>query len=211
MKMNQILSAALISTAMTTAAMAEHGKMTGFYVGVNGGYGVGHGDMSSLPARTTLNSSDYGLGGFVGGLHTGYQKDFGCMVAGLELAGNLSNTDGDDKTFTNKLTFERKNAFGAAARLGFKLNTWLVYAKLGYENAKFKVSSAVSSSKRHNAFVPGLGMETMLTSNVMFGGEWTYAMYNKKTYAISVATGGETRASFKPRVGDFKLRLGYKF
>lgn len=207
MKMNHILSAALLSTAIATSAMADTNKMTGFYVGVNGGYGVGHSESKSTPVGN-LPKVTHGMKGFVGGLHAGYQKDFGCMVAGLELAGNLSANKGKDEALSPTLTFKRKNAFGAAARLGFKANSWLVYGKLGYESAKFAVSQRTSSGKRHNAFVPGLGMETMLTNNVMFGGEWTYAMYSNKKHAVLTSP---EKVSLKPSFSDFKLRLGYKF
>ena len=56
---------------------------TGFYVGVNAGYGWNNNDVSvTLPSGATFTSDDEG--GFVGGAQVGYNYQIGALVLGLE-------------------------------------------------------------------------------------------------------------------------------
>jgi opacity protein-like surface antigen len=177
---------------------------TGPYAGVNFGYGAGHIEMKDSSAKT---KTTHGMKGVIGGLHLGYQKDFGQFVAGLEASANLSNSESKNNYTDGRIVLKRRNAYGLAARLGMTLNTWLAYVKLGYENAKFDYRfNDTKDNKRLNAFVPGFGMETKLTPNVVFGGEWTYTMYSKKSFKKI-----DNDEKVKPSIGDFKLRLSYKF
>lgn len=220
-KIVTLIVTSAVAASIATSAVADT-NMTGFYIGANGGYGAGT-DKTHITNNGGINrKNDRGLQGAVGGLHLGFQKDFGQFVAGLEGSASLSNTKG---SFTNgtgvnaqKATFKRKNALGVAGRLGVKLNCWLAYAKLGYENAKFSSSlnnvaglvGSASKNKRLNAFVPGIGFETMLSDHVMFGGEWTYSLYSGKKFNKNQGV-AQVSDKHKPRIGDFKLRLGYKF
>ena len=217
MTFKTVLASTAIAAALATSAMAAE-TFTGPYAGVNFGYGVGHVDAKTnvTGANATSYKDSKGIKGTIGGLHLGFQKDFGQFVAGLEASANLSNTEGKDTSATASTSFKRKNAYGIAARVGMTLNTWLAYVKLGYENARFesKVTNTITTPKinfkkksRVNAFVPGFGMETKLTPNVMFGGEWTYAMYSRNNLKVNDTVSVKNKAN----IGDFKLRLSYKF
>lgn len=211
-----------VAASIATSAVANT-NMTGVYVGANVGYGAGS-DKSNFTDKNakTFVKNDKGMTGAVGGLHLGFQKDFGQFVAGLEGAANLSNTKSSFSSNSGlageKSTFKRKNAFGVAGRIGVKLNCWLAYAKLGYENARFSsslnnfdvITGSASKSKRLNAFVPGIGFETMLNNHVIVGAEWTYSLYSGKNFNNKIGT-TNVSDKHKPRIGDFKLRLGYKF
>jgi hypothetical protein len=223
MTFKTVLASTAIAAALATSAMAAE-TFTGPYAGVNFGYGAGHIDAKTTAkhgAGTESTKNNNGLKGVIGGLHLGYQKDFGQFVAGLEASANLSNTEGKNRADKYSSSLKRKNAYGIAARLGMTLNTWLAYVKLGYESAQFEAKftdtfaaapNQINGKKksRINGFVPGFGMETKLTPNVMFGGEWTYSMYSRKTYKAAAGT-TEVTAKSKPSIGDFKLRLSYKF
>lgn len=215
MNFKTLIASSAVAVALATSAMADAHKMTGFYAGVNVGYGAGRTNIDSKNLTSPVKN-DAGLEGVIGGLHLGYQHDFNNQfVGGLELSGNLSNTNGKVSVDGDKITdLKRKHAFGIAARLGMKINSWLAYVKLGWESAKFDLTGASTAaadatakkSHRLNGFVPGIGMETMLTQNIMFGGEWTYTMYSSKSFKT-----GDIDHKVKPRIGDFKLRLSYKF
>lgn len=189
--MKKLLAASTVALMAASANAADSANMTGFYGALGLGYGVGNNHIG--------DAIDLSVDGVVGTLFLGYQKDFGRFVAGLELDGSLTSADG--KVVGVKL--KRKNAFGASAKLGTKLNGWLAYAKLGYRSAQYELETvAGNGKKRFNAFVPGLGMETMITPNIMFGGEWTYDLAGSKTVE---------GVKVQPRFSEFKLKVGYKF
>lgn len=205
------LAVLLAASAFATSAMAaETSNMTGFYVGANGGYGVGKSTVKNAAEKA---KGTVALDGFLGGLHAGYQKDFGCLVAGLEAHGYLSNTKGNETTSaTESLTGKRKHGMGVSGRLGAKLNSWLTYVKVGYDRAKFTTTekdngvTLPSKSKNANGLVLGLGAETMVSSNVALGAEITQTLYKGYTQKSSGVD-----HKINNRVADFKLRLSYKF
>lgn len=215
MSIKTLIATSAVALTLATGAMAD-ANFTGAYVGGNFGYGAGKTDFNNNVSGTTNNAkTDLGLAGIVGGLHTGYQHQMGMFVLGAEASADLSNTDATSTVAKQKVSLKRKNAFGLAVRAGVAVNSWMMYAKLGWENAKFeakrnKTTKAATTdykkSSRKNALVTGLGVETVVANNVMVGVEGTYKLYKK----VSVATGNNTD-TFKPRVADFKVRLGYKF
>jgi opacity protein-like surface antigen len=197
----KILAVAAVAL-LSTVASATSKNMTGFYAGVNVGAGAGK-------TRITQSNGDrdeVGTNGFLGGFLFGYQRDLGSLVGGLEAGFDLSNQKASARVGTTSTTFKKRDSWNLALRMGTKINSWLVYVKAGYESAKFRYTETNirAESKRHGAFVPGIGMETMLTNNVLFGGEFTYASYSRKTYRNS-------NHRIRPHTADFKLRLGYKF
>tara|TARA_R110002095_G_scaffold200627_1_gene180978 strand:+ start:1406 stop:2056 length:651 start_codon:yes stop_codon:yes gene_type:complete len=216
MTFKNMIATSAVALAVATSAMADTTNFSGAYIGGNFGYGAGKAEINNREAAPNNSSIDMGMSGVIGGLHTGYQHQFGMFILGAEAAANLSNNDGTSKDAAEKTSFKRKHAFGLAARAGVVINNWMTYVKLGWENAKFdyKVSGNVapfladnvSKSKRLNAFVTGLGFETLVAKNMMIGAEWTYSFYQNKTLSAGVV---DDKA--KPRIGDFKVRLGYKF
>src|SRR3954470_8439400 len=57
---------------------------TGFYVGVNAGYGWNNNDHTVVtPAGTVLAVTGQDDGGFVGGAQVGYNYQFGSFVVGV--------------------------------------------------------------------------------------------------------------------------------
>jgi outer membrane immunogenic protein len=212
--MNKLIGI-LTSAVLTTSAYASsNNDMTGLYVGGNIGYGSGTNHIlaedEDVPGDVMHLKS--GMKGMGGGLHLGFQQMFNNLVAGIETSASLNNSNGIGINMKNgtenlRISVKRKNSFGVSGRLGTIINNWLVYGKIGYENAKFCFSAKDESeseykSRRLNGFVPGIGFETLLTQNVMLGAEWSYAMYKNKNF-------DETK--IKARVGDFKLRVSYKF
>lgn len=201
MTFKTMIATSAVALAIATSAMADS-NFSGAYIGGNFGYGAGKIKSNVALTNNTTASSELGMTGVIGGLHTGYQHQFGMFILGAEASANLSNTENETTVsgaVESKVRLKRKNAFGLAARAGVAINSWMTYAKLGWENAKFEANADGSKgTARLNAFVTGLGVETVVAKNVMLGTEWTYSFYQNKD-------------SIKPRIGDFKVRLGYKF
>tara|TARA_B110000459_G_scaffold134324_1_gene146824 strand:+ start:215 stop:862 length:648 start_codon:yes stop_codon:yes gene_type:complete len=215
MTFKTMIATSAVALAIATSAMADS-NFSGAYLGGNFGYGAGKAVHNNNEAAPYNSSSDLGMTGVIGGLHTGYQHQFGMFILGAEASANLSNTEATEKYGVEKKSIKRKNAFGLAARAGVAINSWMTYAKLGWETAKFstKVSGNVaqllannfSKTKRVNGLVTGLGFETLVAKNMMLGAEWTYTFYKTTSFVA-----GNAKDMTTPRIGDFKVRLGYKF
>ena len=188
MSVKTLIATSVVAIALATTAMADS-NFTGAYVGGNFGHGTGEvTSADNVPA----------LSGVVGGIHGGYQHQLGMFGVGAEGSFNLGNAENKTVTAQGKFTLKRKHAFGVAARLGVAINSWMAYTKLGWENAQFAIKTIDGTAKnQYNAFVAGLGFETVVANNIMVGGEWTTSFYKKD--------------KSKLRISDFKVRLGYKF
>ena len=214
MTFKTMIATSAVALAIATSAMADS-NFSGAYIGGNFGYGAGKAVNNNNEAAPANKSSDHGMAGVIGGLHTGYQHQFGMFILGAEASANLSNTEATQKEDVQKKSIKRKNAFGLAARAGVAINSWMTYAKLGWETAKFSTKSSdidpvnaynISKTKRVNGLVTGLGFETLVAKNMMLGAEWTYTFYKKTSFLAGIVKDKTT-----PSIGDFKVRLGYKF
>ena len=108
---------------------------TGFYVGVNAGYGWGtnEDDTIFIPGHghVSLGSDD---GGFVGGGQIGYNLQLGSFVVGVETDLQFADLNGDDHVF-NGVSYGHGGLdyFGTVrARLGFAMDRALIYATGGF-------------------------------------------------------------------------------
>lgn len=204
----------LTASVLTANISYASSDMSGFYLGGNLGYGSG---STHLLAKDDENPSDiskfkFGSKGIVGGFHAGFRTMVNKFVVGLEGSASLnksnrSNMTLNEGTEVTRLSIKRKDSFGVSSHFGPIINNWLVYGKVGYEGAKFSLRAQENSDIKHNThrlngFVPGIGCETLLSDNVMLGAEWSYSMYKNKKFEDS---------KIKARIGDFKLRLSYKF
>lgn len=145
-------NAADLPTKAYAPVAAQVYSWTGFYVGVNGGYGWGSQDPLTLVSnkfdRTSFNTS----GGMFGGT-MGAQIQQGYVVLGLEGDLNWANIKGNGISTPTiagiaqplTLNIESKiSAVGTArARVGVAMNNWLFY---GTGGAAFVKSSANGSS-----------------------------------------------------------------
>ena len=213
-------------------ASATTGKnFTGFYAGIHGGYGFGHVGHSYKPKnleRFTRNS--FSLKGFVGGVHLGYQKELGRFVSGLEFFWGVSSRKTSHSFFedleggsykTISSSFKEKYYYGLAARFGFKATESIVpYIKLAYQRSRFAyvehqktvvvpiaITQSFSNKACRSAFAPGVGVDFLVSNNVMLGLEYTHAFYGK----VPGSSKNKSRIILKPTTGTATLRLSYKF
>ena len=108
---------------------------TGFYVGVNAGYGWNTNDSITIGGVTFDTDDD---GGFVGGAQVGYNYQIGSFVVGLEgdiqyadFGGN-DRFDFDDDGILDD-GFDRSDWFGTVrARAGVAFDRALIYATGGF-------------------------------------------------------------------------------
>jgi outer membrane immunogenic protein len=150
---------------------------TGFYVGVNGGYGFGKSKWSSLPSGFDVK------GGMFGG-QLGYNWQFGQFVYGLE--GDVDWTDlrGNTHVATcGVMMCQTKNDYLSTARgrIGFAADRWLPYATggLAVGNIHATVPGFAGIDKTNAGWTVGGGLEFALIGNWTAKAEYLYVDLGK--------------------------------
>jgi len=157
---------------------------TGFYVGVNAGYGWNSDDEVTIDGVTFELDNE---GGFVGGAQVGYNYQIGSFVVGLEGDIQYADFGGDDD-------FSSSDWFGTArARAGVAFDRALVYATGGFAFADDA-----------NGWTVGGGVEYAFTNNLSAKVEGLYVNLDTDTPVGSYdAEFGVVRAGLNFRFGTY--------
>jgi outer membrane immunogenic protein len=224
--MKKILTAALLASVATSAFAADLPtrkgpppapivyappfSWTGFYVGVNGGYGIG--DFSSF-GSTVFGHPD---GGLVGGT-AGYNYQIGQFVIGAE--GDLDWADlQNTRTFTDGSTSKAQvNSLAhVLARGGVAFDRALFYVAGGYAGGDVKGtfhdtaipgSPIFSNDGWQNGWAVGAGVEYAITNNVSVKGQYLFSQLSDKTYFAGTPDVVKTHLD----VNTFTAGVNYKF
>jgi outer membrane immunogenic protein len=140
---------------------------TGFYLGINGGYGWGTSTWDLLPA-TTIKPN----GGLVGGT-LGYNYQVGSWVLGIEGDIDWSGVKGDVSCVAAVTCTTENPWLGTIrGRVGYAFDRWLPYITGGgaYGNIKASASvpiagAALSASKSNFGWTVGAGLEYAFLGN----------------------------------------------
>jgi outer membrane immunogenic protein len=204
---------------------------TGFYVGVNGGYGQNilknTGVKSSSPAREK--------GGLLG-LTLGHNHEFANrIVLGVEADYVFSGIKKSKKTSENfgagfRVDEESKistSSFGTArVRAGYSFDSFMPYLTGGlamitskleagasvYNAGTLVFSNSIHASKTLVGYTAGAGVEAMLTSNISLKVEYLYAGFGSSQYSFNSNTGanaGQAKLSNSMHLG--RVGLNYRF
>ena len=194
---------------------------TGLYVGAQAG-GIFSGGTNNILLDNNVdglfnqpsdgidhfsNSSD---NGFVGGVHIGYDMQYGMAVIGA--VADVSYADvSETRAFTtnlgNSTSLKRDIDLFATARLraGVALDSILIYgtgglayADVNYDYSPAKVPGLFSKSSFDDdkfGYTVGGGAEFMVTSNISFGAEYLYTnLGSDDSQAALVDAGGVARS-----------------
>ena len=146
---------------------------TGFYVGINGGYGFGKAKVTSNAGAT----DDFNVKGAQVGGTIGYNLQTGSLVWGLEGDIDYSAIKGTSSNFCNGPCTVSNTWMGTArARLGYAgWDRWLPYITGGaaFGNIKFE-QDTVSDSKTKIGWTAGLGLEYAFLANWSAKAEYLY-------------------------------------
>ena len=183
---------------------------TGFYLGINGGYGWGTSDWSSA----VTSGSPKPKGALAGGT-LGYNLQTGVWVWGLEADLAYSWMKGSDSGGTGVCAApgcETKNTYLATGRgrIGYAWGRWLPYITGGaaYGNIKMTPNTGVTETKNKLGWTLGGGFE------YGFGGPWSakieylYVDLGKATCSAA-ACGIDTDVKFKENI--VRAGLNYRF
>lgn len=242
--------AALCLMASVAPAYAGDGyekrfDWTGAYIGAHVGYGSGdwkvdlshssgaiHYNDPFVPSTGKLGGAD----GWLGGLQTGYNYQFGSTVVGFEADVSWTGIEGNGRFTTiapNFTTWDIKSkldVFGTVrGRLGFTSGPFLIYGTAGLAwgitdtdqatnwFVQPDVGGRTSGNTNHIGYAVGGGAEWMLSRNWTLKAEYMYVDLGKENYSLNGTTkpGGsipytETFAT-ELDFHTFRVGVNYKF
>jgi outer membrane immunogenic protein len=192
---------------------------TGFYVGVNGGYGT-----TDLRANTFGPGAGVGpvsafgspSGGMIGGT-VGYNYQIGQIVLGAEASLDWADLS-QGRTFANGSSdsFKVDSVGNVLGRLGYAWDRTLFYVAGGYAGGDVHAGamndtafglSFPGSSSWQSGYAVGGGIEYAFTNNISVKGQYLFSQLEGKTYY------GGTPDAVKAGVdlNTFTLGVNYKF
>ena len=200
------------------APVAAVFSWTGFYVGINGGWGWGRSRWDLQPLGLSEGSARVD-GGTVGG-QIGYNWQMGSWVFGLEAQGNWADFEGQRVSLlfpaiTNRT---RIDAFGLfTGKIGYAWDTFMLYAKGGaavesldyrYFNTVTGVTGGRADDTRWGASA-GVGLEWAFAPNWSAGLEYNHLFMGRHNVTFTPAPNVTDRVRLDTDV--FTARLNYRF
>jgi len=203
---------------------------SGFYVGVNGGYGSSSNcwNVDNIAGTPVVPGAPEGCsranGGTAGG-QIGYRWQAGALVAGLEAQGNWADLSGSNLSllFGPGVTNQSKiDAFGLfTGQFGYAWNNALLYVKSGiavtddnYKGITTGLGTAFDAGKETRAgFAAGVGLEYGFTPNWSLAVEYDhFFMFNNGVSFTTVGGGALSRIEdIQQDVDLVTARINYRF
>jgi outer membrane immunogenic protein len=179
---------------------------TGFYAGINGGFGSG-----SAPSSTGTAFNISPSGGFLGA-QIGYNHHLtDNIVLGIEADADWANMTGRNPTGGPTVT-ETINWFGTVrGRLGYAMDTWLPYVTAGLAVAGATRTTTVGSGQSigatHTGYVLGAGIEWA------FAGDWSAKLeyQHLSLGAVTYSFSGPPPASVSLTADTIRIGLNKHF
>jgi outer membrane immunogenic protein len=204
---------------------------TGFYLGVNAGYGFGTNDDSTVfvPGVGLVNSGGGDNGGFVGGGQIGYNYQIGQFVLGVETDLQFADLGNDrNDAFIGAAPFFGAGGgagldyFGTVrARAGFAIDRALIYATGGFaygggdsNNNCFvgTVFAGCGGNDTATGWTLGGGLEYAFTNNLTAKLEGLYVNLDRGNQdVVNPATGIVFPGNNNTEFGVVRAGLNYKF
>jgi outer membrane immunogenic protein len=221
--MKKIFAAMLLASVATTAFAADLPARnsappapvyvapvftwTGFYLGVNGGYGWSN--FRDNPGSTFPDPK----GGLIGGT-AGFNYQINQFVVGFEE--NLDWADlNNSHTLANGISTSSKleSQFTAFGRAGYAIDRSLLFVEGGYAGGELRntlsdpINGSFSQSNWANGWGIGGGVEYAFTNNITARADYVFSQYQNKNYFA----GSPDAVKAGLNVSDIRLGLNYKF
>jgi outer membrane immunogenic protein len=193
---------------------------SGFYIGINGGWGTSHNSWNNTTLGAGEGSHDAD-GGTVGG-QIGYRWQMGQWVFGVEGQGNWADFHGSNPSLAiagqNNRT--KLDAFGLiTGQIGYAFNNALIYVKGGaavtdnrYEGYNPGAGLVDSTSQSRWGGTVGVGLEYAFAPSWSVGVEYNHLFMGTEGYTLTTPAGVANRNVDIKQDADLVLaRLNYKF
>lgn len=187
---------------------------TGFYVGINGGYG-----WSRFSGTGTFGSDTANAKGWLGGGTVGFNYQIGSFVVGAEGDFDWANVKYTTPLFAGTLTLKNDYFITAAARLGYAFDRTLLYGKVGGAWTRDKwdgndgTGGTATATSNRTGWMVGGGVEYAVWQNLSAKLEYNYLMFGSVTPSFATAGGlavvGTSSVSLKTHI--VKAGLNYRF
>ena len=199
---------------------------TGFYVGAQVGYAwqeTGIAQILPSNARVVSRNSTAEAEGLVGGLHAGYNLQYGAFVVGVEADAELSDLRGVSPFFLPLTGVFHENRVRASlrARLGVAFDRALLYVTGGLAAGQMEYSygriiappSRVSGKSWEFGWTLGAGVEYALSPNWSMRAEYRYTDFGEHLLPLPVAIAAPAgnRIAYAPTDHSARLGLTYRF
>lgn len=200
---------------------------SGFYLGLNGGWGTEHRCWDTITTTGTVGVSDGchdTSGGFAGG-QMGYRFQTGSWVYGLDMQGDWANLKGSSVSIANPANINRSrmDAFGLfTGQIGYAFNTALLYFKGGaaviadrndiVTAANGVVLATAPGDNRWGGTI-GLGAEFTFAPNWSAGVEWDHLFIANNNTVFTTVIGNTIVSTDRVR-GDadmVSVRVNYRW
>jgi len=194
---------------------------TGFYIGINGGYGGDRMDYGSPIGSTKVTSS-----GFLGGGQIGYNWQFPTsqFVLGAEVDFQGSSIRASTESFgvggaTAGLGTKLEWFGTARGRIGYAFGQFMPYVTGGFAYGRltdYAYASGVgggsfSAGGTHTGWTAGAGLEYAITKNLTFKTEYDYMQLGRTAYTTSFQNITGFTTGTKPTVHMVRAGLNWKF
>jgi outer membrane immunogenic protein len=192
------------------AAVPPAFSWTGFYLGMEGGYGWGHETYTDNFIGGVSHSPQ---GGLFGGV-LGYRYQIGQFVLGAE--GTAAWADLNDTVSAGGIseTFKTRSLYTATGQIGYAFGQALLYAKGGWAGAYMNNNLTApgilvaSNSQDDNGWTVGAGIDYAVLQNVVLGVEYDHMDLGYGSFATPAwVVASPSRFTIDQVVG----RLTYKF
>lgn len=186
----------LAFVASAVPALAQSVDWTGFYGGISGAINDGTQDYDSD------GQTDYDLEGPTFGIFAGHSWSNGPLIYGVELAasrGGVYEVSLDGET-SYKDDYEFTRFVDLKGRVGYAMNSVLVYGTLGLSRTRF-VENGATSTYDASGLIYGVGADYQIGARSFVGAEYT-----RRTYDVGLSGG-----TLDAEMDTLAFRLGMKF
>ena len=187
-------------------AVVAYYNWTGFYAGINGGYGWGDGSLD-VPALS-FKPDGWLIGGTLG-----YNYQVGSLVFGVEGDWDWSDVRGSAACGIFQCNLRNDWLATFRGRLGYAVDRWMPYftGGLAYGRVKFStnIPGFVSVSDDRLGWTIGGGLEYAFAGNWSAKIEYLYVDLGK--FDCSASCGGPTPNNVDFRENIVRAGLNYKF
>lgn len=173
---------------------AQEYDWSGFFIGGHAAAAIAQVDWRFT---TPLDGAEHADTAFGGGVQAVLQRQWGRMVAGVEVSFTWLDAEGTNASFVSPGTSFSSSVSDlliVSAKLGYAYERWLAFAKVGYTTAQIELrctTCATSASDREHGWMMGMGIDYALTDKIILGVEydWSFFSFDQRALATTLADG----------------------
>jgi len=180
---------------------------TGFYAGINGGWGWGRGSLSGPPPTGNIDGS----GGLIGGT-IGYNWQNGQLVWGVEADLDWSGIDASRRCGPGVTCAVSNDWLGTArGRIGLAMDRWMPYVTggLAFGDVSASVTGFPGKSDTRAGWTLGAGVEFAIAPPWTAKFEYLYVDLGDFACGKACGTAGPDNIEFKSHI--VRAGLNYRF